>query len=183
MCETPQLPSSPCPAFSGLVFSPSQSDYFQEKKKWYPTDPKFLSSGIRLSHQEGVWRGHAQIIPHGESPRGWTPWPKACSPSLLWETFQFRRQTSLSHSCQYHPFPKLPYGLAHWITGRRHSWASSGSSPKEIPMGDRTAVTGNRDLATNSPPNSFQTAFDTNLKAAPSKCRQNGTTQWFLQNQ
>lgn len=89
------------------------------EKKWYPTDPKFLSSGMRFSHKERVWRVHIQTIPHGESPRGWTSWSKACPPSLLWEIFQFRRQTSLSHSPQYNPFPKLPFGLAHWITSRR----------------------------------------------------------------
>lgn len=58
MCETPQLSSSTCPASLGPLLSFTfRSSQEKKKKRWYPTDQKFLSFGMRFSHQ-GVWTGN-----------------------------------------------------------------------------------------------------------------------------
>lgn len=76
MCHTPQPPSSPYPSPPSLFFPNSQSDFFQ-RKSGYPTDPKFLSSGVRFSRGKGERRDSLQITPHGESPIGWMSLSKA----------------------------------------------------------------------------------------------------------
>lgn len=75
MCHTPQPPSSPYPSLPGLFFPTSQS-YFFQRKRGYPIDLKFLSSGMRFSRGKGERRDHLRIS-HGESPRGWMSLSKA----------------------------------------------------------------------------------------------------------